>query len=233
MAIVLTVSFTLSTSAQYINSRYDVREGEISFFGNTMLIMNNGKQDIIPIGRDSVILIDMRPVDLGLPSGNKWASCNIGANSPEEAGYYLSWGELEPKENYSYSTYKGIHADRNTSSLLPDYDAAAYQWGGRWVMPTRSDFYELISKCKWQWGRLNGVEGTIVRGPNGNYIFLPYTGYYNSYGFVSGLYGCYWTTGYYWTGSTGAYYLRFDKSETDVTWDGNYYYGRCIRPVFK
>ena len=123
-------------------------------------------------------------VDLGLPSGLKWATCNVGANSPEEYGDYFAWGEVEPKTTYNLDTYKyydGSNFTKYTGSdktvLDPEDDAATANWGGAWRMPTKAEQDELRTKCKWDWTTQNGVNGYNVTGPNGNSIFLPAAGY--------------------------------------------------------
>ena len=129
-------------------------------------------------------------VDLGLSV--MWATMNIGANVPEDYGWYICWAETEEKDNYDWKTYKyGKSAHTltkyNTSkdcgstvdSLLTmqtEDDAATANWGGRWRTPTKDEWQELLDNCKWQTGRLNGVKGFYFTAPNGNSIFLPLAG---------------------------------------------------------
>lgn len=112
-------------------------------------------------------------VDLGLPSGTMWATCNVGASRPEECGNYYAWGETRPKEIYSDSTY--IY-NANVNTLPSHRDAATVNWGTGWRMPTKSDMIELMSNCAWRWTTINGVDGYVVSGFNGNSIFLPACG---------------------------------------------------------
>lgn len=126
-------------------------------------------------------------VDLGLPSGLKWAKFNIGANAPEEHGDYFAWGETTEKNVYSWGWYLcqqsecGKSADpfiknyqsAGTYILGPAYDAAHIQWGGRWRMPTQDDFKELTENCTSEKTTVNGVSGYRYTGWNGNSIFLP------------------------------------------------------------
>ncbi|MBR5061197.1 MAG: hypothetical protein IKX24_03545 [Prevotella sp.] len=122
-------------------------------------------------------------IDLGLPSGTKWASCNVGATKPEEYGGYYAWGETEEKEVYNWSTY--IHCDGSSSTCHDlgsdisgtEYDVAHVKWGGDWVMPTLDDIKELRDNCISEWTTVNGVNGRKFTGPNGNSIFLPAAGY--------------------------------------------------------
>lgn len=139
-------------------------------------------------------------VDLGLPSGLKWASCNVGATSPEEYGGRYAWGEIEEwSGNYShildeYSndvlvlTLSGDSIPlRNISTS--QYDVARMKWGGKWRMPTVEDFVELQNNCTWEWVFNNGVSGYSITGPNGNNIFLPHSAIDYGDG-----YGIYWTS---------------------------------------
>lgn len=131
-------------------------------------------------------------VDLGLPSGTLWATCNIGADNPEEYGDYFAWGETAPKEVYEWSTYKWIDLSNgkftkyctdskygtidNNTELLSEDDAAYVNWGKNWRMPSLEQIRELINCCSWLWTTRNGVNGQLVTGPNGNTMFLPAAG---------------------------------------------------------
>ena len=124
-------------------------------------------------------------VDLGLPSGLKWATCNVGADSPEDYGNYYAWGETTTKSTYEDNslTY-GLNESQlqsqgyidGSGNLTPSHDAATANWGGDWRMPTKEEMRELIDKCTWTWTTQNGVNGYNVEGPNGNSIFLPAAG---------------------------------------------------------
>lgn len=122
-------------------------------------------------------------VDLGLPSGTKWCSCNVGASSPEDYGGYYAWGETCEKsrydwENYSYYNnviFRCIYIGSDIAGTK--YDIAHVQMGAPWQMPTKEQMQELFDHCTWQWTQLNGVEGQLVTGPNGGQIFLPANGY--------------------------------------------------------
>lgn len=112
-------------------------------------------------------------VDLGLPSGLKWATCNVGANSPEEYGDYYAWGELKTKS--SYTKENSITDGKSMIDIFgdPTYDVARAKWGSNWRMPTLDEIKELNYECKWEWED----KGYVVTGPNGNRIFLPVGGY--------------------------------------------------------
>ena len=149
-------------------------------------------------------------VDLGLPSGTLWATCNVGASKPEEYGDYFAWGETAPKEVYTWETYKWCNGTSNTmtkyctdssygtvdgkTDLDPEDDAAYVNWGASWRMPTQSQCIELSNNCTWTWTTRNGVNGQLITGPNGNTMFLPAAGdrYQNKIGDL-GTYGQFWS----------------------------------------
>lgn len=188
-------------------------------------------------------------VDLGLPSGLKWATCNVGATAPEEYGGYFAWGETEVKDDYSFASYKwckGNYATMTkycTSSnygtvddktvLDPEDDVAHVQWGGSWRMPTLTEQQELLAKCKWQRTELNGVPGFKVIGPNGNSIFLPAAGCVNEKKFISkDVFGYYWSSTLYDYISYTAYDLYFGTSYQDQ-YNYHRYNGLSVRAVSK
>lgn len=115
-------------------------------------------------------------VDLGLPSGLKWATCNVGATAPDEYGEYYAWGELEPKGYYDLQTYLYYNVDLPDFSGDPQYDVASAKWGADWRMPTRAEYEELLEYCTLEQATLNNVSGYKVTGQNGNHIFLPGAG---------------------------------------------------------
>ena len=179
-------------------------------------------------------------VDLGLPSGLKWATCNVGATTPEEYGDYFAWGEVKPKTTYNLDTYKyydGSNFTKYTGSdktvLDPEDDAAAVNWGGAWRMPTKAEQDELRKKCTWAWTTQNGVKGYKVTGPNGNSIFLPAAGYMDEGTlYDTGSVGLYWSRSLYTDDLYLAYNVYFDSD--DVGWSLNpRYSGFPVRPVCK
>lgn len=170
-------------------------------------------------------------VDLGLPSGLKWATCNIGASSPEDYGNYYAWGEIEPKSTYTEDNSITYRVEMEDISGNPQYDAATANWGSTWRMPTREECEELVEECTWEWTTQNGVYGMKVTGPNGNYIFLPAAGY--RYG--SSLYGA-GENGFYWSSTphSGDFYacrLYFNSGHCSVNYVHDRYFGRSVRPV--
>ena len=191
-------------------------------------------------------------IDLGLPSGLKWASFNLGASKPEEYGYYYAWGETTPKQDYRWSTYKWCMGEEKTlikycidsnygyngftdgkSVLDLDDDAAAVTLSDKWRMPTEDERDELRSFCSWEWVSISNVNGYRVTGPNGNSIFIPAAGYRYGDSFDSvGSYGFYWTSSLSTvSGSDTSHPLSFGS---DFVAFGSYqrYSGLPIRPVY-
>ena len=186
-------------------------------------------------------------VDLGLSV--KWATCNVGANSPEEYGDYFAWGETEPKEVYDWSTYKWCNGSEytqtkyntdssrgtvdNKTTLEMSDDAARANWGGSWRMPTTAEQDELLYNCTKTWTTQNGVYGyKVTSNKNGNSIFLPAAGYrLNSNLYRAG------STGYYWSNSLdtdyNTYYAGYLEFYSDDLLTVGYlrYFGHSVRPV--
>lgn len=183
-------------------------------------------------------------VDLGLPSGVKWAGWNVGATRPEEYGGYFAWGETEEKSVYSMETYKHKEPDHYNSDGSvccwryitlgnisgTSYDVATVKWGGGARMPTEEEIKELVYECGWEGGYLNGVAGDFVIGPNGNSIFIPFAGYRGDADLNLESIG-----GYCWSGAQYGGYGAFDLgcSWGDGYWGNHWYreYGLSVRPV--
>ena len=190
-------------------------------------------------------------VDLGLPSGLLWATCNVGANAPEEYGDYFAWGETQPKSTYKWSNYQyyydGIWVTKycnnsdygyngftdNLTTLLPEDDAAAANWGGNWRMPTKEEFQELYNNTTHTWTTQNGVNGRLFTAANGNSLFLPAAGFrYDSSLYEAGSHGNYWSSllllrtedPYY------AWFFYFDSDGTYVNYDARRI-GHSVRAV--
>jgi len=188
-------------------------------------------------------IFDYAYVDLGLSV--KWATCNVGATKPEEYGNYYAWGGTTTKETYEWSTYTLTEDEGSTftkynttdgkTTLEPEDDAAAVNWGGAWRMPTDAEWTELRNNCVWNWTRNyngTGVKGRIVTSKiNGNSIFLPAAGHYSTANYRAGEYGYYWSSSLSTDTPDRAWYVDFDLNSESR--DYNYrYYGRSVRPVF-
>lgn len=169
-------------------------------------------------------------VDLGLSSGLKWATCNVGADSPEDYGNYYAWGETETKAEYTQDNSVTFGQQLSDISGNAQYDAATANWGGSWRTPTKDEIRELIYNCNWTPETQNGVDGFKVTGNNGNYIFIPASGYRDGSSLY--IYGeC-----YYWSSTPRQYGVEFANilySDTEFqSEDVNYRYrGLTIRPV--
>ena len=200
-------------------------------------------------------------VDLGLPSGIKWAKRNLGASKPSDYGHYYAWGETEPKTDYTWATYKWMQAGQsdwkhitkytvadgqtegiwydaggtfigdNKTTLEAADDAATRKLGSPWRMPTKEEIRELLDHCTWNWTTQDGVNGCEVKGPNGNSIFLPAAGYRKG----SLLYYA-GSGGDYWSSSLCAAYSGLARylgfdSGARGWYDNGRYYGFSVRPV--
>ena len=196
---------------------------------------------------DEPVTPDHEYVDLGLPSGTLWATCNVGATAPEEYGDYFAWGETEPKEVYNWTTYKWCNGSSSTltkyctkssygtvdnkTELDPEDDAANVNWGENWRMPTLDQQTELQTKCTWTWTTQNGVSGRLVTGPNGNTLFLPAAGYrIDSSLYNAGSWGNYWSRTLYNNSPNGAGSVYF-HSDNVYCYYNNRSYGFTVRPV--
>lgn len=186
-------------------------------------------------------------IDLGLPSGTKWACCNVGASNPEDYGNYYAWGETQPKSVYNSVTYlyctgQDIDGDgwidKNLSFVNigsdiagTQYDAATANWGAPWCMPSRKQMQELLNNCTYKWTTRNGVSGREFVGPNGGTIFLPAAG-----GRWYGDRFDQWSYGHYWSSTLWdqyiTYSLQFSSSRVFLN-NTDYYrlFGFPVRPV--
>ncbi|QFQ12204.1 hypothetical protein C7Y71_003740 [Pseudoprevotella muciniphila] len=190
-------------------------------------------------------------IDLGLPSGTKWACCNVGASRPTAYGDYYAWGEIATKTNYDWSTYKwgeiieltkycdnpdfgeNWHTD-NKTVLDPEDDVAHVKWGGQWRMPTKEQMEELCNNTKEKWienYKGTGVNGSLLTATNGKSIFLPAGGERDD----TQLYCAY--AGFFWSSSLvsgcpgSAYGLSIGSGEVFVDDFNSRTTGRTVRPV--
>ena len=180
-------------------------------------------------------------IDLGLPSGTKWACCNVGADTPEGYGGYYAWGETEEKSNYDWSTY--IHCDGSAGTCHDlgsniagtQYDVAHVKWGGSWVVPSTEQQNELRDNCTFERTTVNGVKGEkFTSKTNGGSIFLPGAGIRN----LTDIYGTddsdsqgyYWSSSLYPSDSSLACGMYF--SSDGAKWGCDFRHdGLSVRPV--
>ena len=171
-------------------------------------------------------------VDLGLPSGLKWATCNVGASKPEDYGNYYAWGETATKSEYTEENSVTYGQQIFDISGNAQYDAARANWGGPWRMPTKAEMEELVNNCTWTSSQ-SGVNGYKVTGPNGNSIFLPAAGLCEgSSRYYVGEYSVCWSSTAKESDTISAYALILDSGNdaVDVGWNSRYY-GLTVRPV--
>lgn len=174
-------------------------------------------------------------IDLGLPSGTMWATCNVGADSPDQYGDYFAWGETTPKTTYNWSTYKYSKGDYNQltkycpqsdfgfngftdnlKTLQPSDDAATANWGEGWSTPTYKQWVELLTKCSYSFTTINGVKGCLFTARNGNTIFLPAgDSRYDEEPRLIGEEGSYWSSSLYQDMPDGAKGCQFIISFDD------------------
>ena len=195
---------------------------------------------------------DVQAVDLGLPSGLKWASCNVGAAYSQGYGDYYAWGETESKDYYGWTTYKytnggygkmtkycndASHGNNgftdNKTILEQEDDAAAANWGNAWRMPTDAEWKELLEQCTWKWIKYStDTFGYVVTSKaNGNSIFLPAAGYLvDDSRYNAGWRGNYWSASLNEGEASYAQYIDFNSSKQERTQYGRFY-GRSIRAV--
>ena len=175
-------------------------------------------------------------VDLGLPSGTLWATCNVGASKPEESGYFFAWGETAPKDEYEFGNYKyGIYTDDwkftkycteseygfdgvtdNITELLPEDDAATVNWGSKWQTPSMAQLLELCSSYYTTTTPTtqNGVNGLLIKSKkNDKSIFLPAASerLANTQNYAASKVGSYWSRSLRTGDSTGAKLLHISS----------------------
>lgn len=222
-----------------------------------MLCVSCSKDDENP-SHDDGLQNGREYVDLGLPSGTKWATMNIGAKAPEEYGDYFAWGETTPKSEYGVSTYKycngsttsltkycsnsfnGYNGFKDNKTVLDlEDDAAHVNWGGSWRMPTNEEWEELrsSSNCTWTFTTINGVHGykvhSKITGYTDNWIFLPGAGNRRE-SLLTGVngYGYYWSSSLNTDAPFNAWRINFYQSYVHRTSDSRFH-GLSIRAVWK
>ncbi len=248
------------------NGNYEVTSSnanvvEVSLSGTTIVLTGKAKgnatvtvkdvvtgstEDISVTVKDAPISYSKCPdenhphlIDLGLPSGTKWACCNVGADKPEAYGGYYAWGETVTKSTYDWSTYTHCDGSSSTCHNLgsdisgTQYDVAHVKWGGSWVMPTKELQNELRNNCTSTWTTQNGVSGRLFTGKNGGSIFLPAAGYrWGGDLYYAGEYGDFWSSTQYPDYSRSACYLHFGSGLADWHYDPRSY-GQSVRPVVR
>ena len=188
-------------------------------------------------------------VDLELPSGLLWATCNMGASKPEAYGVYIAWGETGTKDTYSWANYKYCESSMfaltkycnsadcgyegytdSLTVLLPEDDAAAVRWGDGWHMPSVEDWLELFENTTYTWTTRRGTEGALFTAPNGESLFFPAAGYrMDDDSYYAGSEGYYWSTAIVETRPYDAWCPVFHSGGMNL--NSSRSVGQCIRPV--
>ena len=240
-------SFTCNLTGLQANTTYYVRAYAVNSkgtaYGEEISFTTNSPSYSDPTGTAN----GHGYVDLGLSV--KWATCNVGANKPEDYGDHFAWGETEPKTTYDFSTYKWCNGSYNTLTkynttisfgvvdnktiLEPSDDAATVNWGagtgGTWRMPTYEEMTELRTECTWTWTAQNGVEGYIVTSQkNGNSIFLPAAGHTS----LTDHHGFYWTSSLCTNYTPIAYNVAFHPDYIEMIEKYYRFMGFSVRPVY-
>ena len=210
----------------------------------------SSKDDDTTSDGNVIVINGHRFVDLGLPSGLLWAETNVGAENPEDAGDFFSWGETSPKVTYDATTdkycscpdgdincFEASHYTKYNSTdgktvLDPEDDAATVNWGSSSRMPTKEEFQELLDKCTWIWDSSPSHKGYLVTGSNGNSIFIPASGARTgSSPSGQGLNGDYWSSTLISSHRNSAYFLYFYSSYHSISSNRYRYAGHIVRPV--
>lgn len=172
-------------------------------------------------------------VNLGLPSGLKWATCNVGAINPEPPGSFFAWGEIYTNSSYMPNNCTAYGRSWGDIGGDSSRDVARARWGGSWRMPTKAEFQELKDNCTWTWTTQSGWNGYKVTGPNGNSIFLPAGGYRGGIKlFYSNECGFYWTSTPDEGNADRAWTVYFGPGGLAVEWKERDF-GFCVRPVLE
>ena len=239
-----------NTSKSFTLSSENVKDlGKITMKGGQML-------EEVAVSAVVAKIVDYFPenvyVDLGLSV--KWATCNVGADKPEEYGDYYAWGETEPKDFYFWDTYKYCDGTYNSltkytdsaygkdgfsdnkSVLDPEDDVAHVKWGGNWRIPTKEELEELRTKCTWTSTTLNGVKGYSVTSNVDGYtdrsIFLPATGMrIRQWTENTDTIGRFWGNSIVTGDDYDAVYLDFNFSRGPGRFSIIRCFGQCVRPV--
>ena len=217
---VAAVLVALSSQAQSVNVH-------MTDANNTVVKYNASQVDYIDFTKPIAASDGLEAVDLGLPSGNKWANMNVGATTTEDYGTYFAWGEIQPKETYDWDSYQwGSWITAYDQASITKYnnrlnledDAATMNWGKKWRMPTKEEFEELIANSTITCETIN--DSAVVKltsKKNGASIYLPIAGWWNGRHIT-------WEReiAYYWTSTL-----------SEVTMNKQYVnaYGACITTI--
>lgn len=235
LSLLLCIQFSMAQSQQRM---YVWKNGTYS-------VVNTARVDSITFATSlstegNVTINGHEFVDLGLPSGLKWATCNVGADTPGEDGYYFAWGETSPKSDYSWDTYKWYNGSSYTkytndgkTTLDAADDAATQNWGDGCRMPTNDEFEELLKYTTLEWTTMYGVVGEkFTSKMNDVFVFFPASGWRDEDGLnFHGSRGGYWSGSLYPDRDYGAYVLCFYSGYCSTDGYGYRYIGTPVRAV--
>lgn len=197
-------------------------------------------------------------VDLGLPSGTKWATCNVGADKPEDPGLLFQFGKVD---GYAYGDANNKFTPASENEIITDNayinpttsgtkynaeqilsledDAAHVNMGGDWIMPTKTDLQELYDNTTKNVITINDKKGMLFTSKiNGKSIFIVFAGFYDCFDYEfcdSGKYGALWSSsiGIDLDSSMLASRLYFAESEHCYIDDDARACGYSVRGVLK
>ena len=182
-------------------------------------------------------------IDLGLPSGTKWACCNVGATKPEAYGGYYAWGETEKKSSYTLENYAFYNSSTDNYTYIgsdisgTQYDVAHMKWGGSWRMPTYDQINELVHYCGLMETNINGVDGGLfISTFNGKSVFLPAACFWDlvlEIEHIPNPMGVYWSSAVAESNTSCSYYLSFNLGRATAEQYGARFLGLPVRPVAK
>ena len=234
-------------SAYSMNGAYTGTRGAVPAISNNGYLTAGIEVEILTSNNSGG---DHDYVDLGLPSGLLWATCNVGAETPGDYGDYFAWGETQSKDTYDWSTYQYCNGSNNTLTkycsqsnygyngftdnltiLKPSDDAATANWGSGWRMPTQAEWQELLDNTTVTLTHQYGRNGRLFTASNGNSLFLPNDGYRGSSGLNNaGRYGYYWSSSLTPGIPYGAYAF-YSIPDDYYMYYGPRSYGFTVRPV--
>ena len=186
--------------------------------------------------------VELFAIDMGLPSGVQWGSCNLGSSKPEESGEFFAWGEVQSKANYAWDTYKYLDANQitkygsidDTFVLSGADDVALSLLGEGWRIPTKHEFKELLDYCDITWSE-SPAGYRLTSTVNGNSIFMAADGYMDGQNLITDAP----SLARFWSSSTGTYEdeavflgLYHSQGKTLATGSAGRHLGMSIRPVF-
>ena len=221
----------------FFSQSYDTATPYDDESGNDMVVKDPSDSAYTDDNYYQAVGTEPQLIDLGLPRGTLWLDRNLGADSPEEPGMYLAWGETNEKDEYSLDTYfSKERIGEEYAKIVKNeisgtkYDAATVILGPNYRIPTKNDMKELIKSCTWDYKTFNGENGFEVTGPNGQSMFLPECGCMENV--THEILDVYWTS----TISDSSPWILIFEGDTDYIGLVDFLsveYGLPIRPVYK